>query len=307
LSRKENVTRAADGEIGRYCSSVAMLLTAIKLDDDAVDSGSWVARGARMLLRGRTARARAVLTRLDPHASTTVANYLHQHASLEQRPGPIALEQYAQPTAAAFGYVFGLACKLRGLERHGDILTAIGRHVGAALIAYDCAVDWVRDRRRGEFNPLPDRAATIDSLRFSAAELASAAALCRQHFGISSQAAAILVRVGQRVLDKATSGNACVPAPAWSQAWQIARRVFIGSPLASMAFAGVFASAAGGAAGDALPPAVPGNLRRGHRQGNQGTQQDGSGGGSSCWFCDRGDCGGCDGSCGDCGGCDCSC
>jgi hypothetical protein len=53
-----------------------------------------------------------------------------------------------------------------------SLFDSIGRHVGQAIISWDCAVDFHQDQIYGEFNPLKSTAEADDSLRFCLLELA---------------------------------------------------------------------------------------------------------------------------------------
>jgi len=219
LARPGNLGAAADAAHGRFAAAVALLLADIKLTDDIRDSGSWLARGVRFVLKGRIRAARAHLAGFDPVFDATVNGYLAAHAKLEARADVIPLVEYIEPTANAFGYVFGLAARLSGMNRFAEPLTAIGRGVGAALLAFDCAVDWRRDRARNEFNPLPDEAAVRAAMRFSVNELDDVAERCRLAFGSQSAAARTATAVADRLATRnPLAAVACPTVPAWKQA-----------------------------------------------------------------------------------------
>lgn len=230
LARPGNLSVAPDAAHGRFAAAFALLLADIKLRDDIADSGSWVARGVRFVLKGRIRTAREHLKGFAPNFDETVNRFLTAHANLERRTDAIPLAEYVGPTASAFGYVFGLAAKLPGLDKFAEPLTAIGRGVGSALIAFDCAVDWQRDRRRGEYNPLPDEPAVRAAMRFAVNELDEVAELCRRTFGHASTAA----RTATAVADRLATRNplvGCAPVPLWKQVLAM----FRATPLLAMA------------------------------------------------------------------------
>lgn len=219
LASPGNLSGAADAMHGRFSAAVALLLAEIKLTDDIHDSGSWLARGVRFVLKGRLRAARRHLGTLDPAFDDTVNGFLATHAKLEARTDAIPLAEYVEPTSQAFGYVFGLAARLPGMGHAAEPLTAIGRGVGSALLAFDCAVDWQKDRKRGEFNPLPDEAAVRAAMRFSVNELDDVAERCRRAFGSRSSGA----RTATAVADRLATRNplavvACPTVPAWKRA-----------------------------------------------------------------------------------------
>src|SRR5581483_5055464 len=129
------------------CNSLGLLLASIKMSDDLRDGASLLVRLANWLLRGRFREAFDYFRRLDPDFEQRVNDLVAEHLRLE-RPGQhVPIEEYARPTARAFGYVFSLMGRLPGMEAHTAALETLGERVGTAIIAYDCAMDWHRDRR----------------------------------------------------------------------------------------------------------------------------------------------------------------
>ena len=64
---------------------------------------------------------------------------------LEEPDRAVPLEDYAEPTAKAFGYLIGLLANAIRKPEHLVTFQSIGRHVGRAIIAFDCAADKQRD------------------------------------------------------------------------------------------------------------------------------------------------------------------
>jgi hypothetical protein len=220
--------------------------------------------------------------------------------------------------------------RLPGLAARKDVLTDLGRKLGAAIIAFDCAVDWNRDRRRGEYNPLADETAVAGAMAFAADHLGEAAALARREFGESSRAAATLVAVRRRVMMRNPLAEP-VPCPVHppSLAARFRRAVsFMAAP--------VLASAGGPPEPvaprpdlQAQPPGLPGGIENVPSDETIKKGRDWCEGCCNCTDCgcSAADCGcsgldlfnscnGCDlcssageagGSCGDCCSCDCNC
>ncbi len=205
LAKPANLHRAADAAVGQFCGGVGVLLASIKLDDDVRDAKGFLTRLSRRavawVLRRKIRAARAMFADLDPRFAANVRQLIADHHRLEQITEPISLEEYTEPTANAFGYVFSRMAKVNDLGEHEGLLTAVGRHVGAALIAFDCAVDWKRDRRREEFNPLPDEDAVHTAMVFCLNQLRHAETLIRTAVSVNARSAATLARVQQRLLE----------------------------------------------------------------------------------------------------------
>jgi hypothetical protein len=94
---------------------------------------------------------------------------------LERSGRPVSIEELTKPTAAGFGYMFEMYSYLPKLEGHRESLRTLGNHIGSAIIAYDCGVDWKRDQRNSDFNPVTSGEEAKQALRFSARELRAAA------------------------------------------------------------------------------------------------------------------------------------
>ncbi len=197
------VTGASDETLGRLCSSFATTLLATKLADDVRDFPKWHPRnfGAKIfaaIYRKSFLRAKTFLHTLDPQFTPKLDALIRDHHRLEN-PQAISLERYAEPTSLAFGYVFGLASKIRGLETYKDALTRTGQHIGSALIAFDCAVDWLEDRKKGDFNPLQDEQAVREAMTFAGRQLSAAVEVTETALGSSSGCVATLEQVRNRV------------------------------------------------------------------------------------------------------------
>jgi Family of unknown function (DUF5685) len=212
LASPASLVNAPDVAYGRFSSSVAVLLASIKLQDDILDHKGLLARVVRWVLRRQIAKAEAYFATLDPRFAANVRALIADHHVLERRGGTIPLDEYVVPTANAFGYVFGLQANLPGLADHRDRLIRIGRSVGASLIAFDCAVDWKRDRRRGEFNPLPDEASAIAALERSADWLHEAEVETVAAFGTDARTTQTLRTVRDRIdtIDPFADRKTCV-------------------------------------------------------------------------------------------------
>jgi hypothetical protein len=308
---------APDAEIGRFCASVALLLASVKLEDDLRDTHGIPARIARWTLRQRIEQSKSYFGRLDPRFGRNIAALLADHEQLENSKQSISLDRYVEPTSLAFGYVFGLMSRLPEMEQQRTLLVELGHKVGAAIIAFDCAVDWKRDRRRNEFNPLPDEQAVLDSLEQSDQYLSQAAILLRQNFGMRSQAAGTVDAVRQRIQGIRESRNLSCSTPRISP-MQILRRT-VGHALRTAKYVLIPARMTE----ETIPsnpnanepphgPYVPGQNPQGGldkdplplppHKSNDCSSGCSSSDASCCASIP--DCSGCDG-CGDCGGCDC--
>jgi hypothetical protein len=192
--------RVDDRDFGVFCAHVGSLLASIKVSDDRRDGGSLRSRVLGWLYRQRFAATFAYFSRLDRDFKGRVDGFIREHLLLEDQRSPITLDDYVRPTASAFAYVFALMARLPGLREREDLLRQLGERVGPAIIAFDCAVDRDRDRRRGDFNPLPDGPAAVqEALAFSREQIRRAQTVCEGAFGPNALTAKTLEGVGERV------------------------------------------------------------------------------------------------------------
>ena len=171
-------TSAANRFAARFCGAFAMLLAEVKLEDDIRDGGSWAARFAKWSLRRQTALSSAFFAERAPDFRARLEASLAEHAALERNGANHSIETYSRPTGEAFAMVFSLLpIGIAGAEHKPvddatvELFEIAGRHVGRALIAFDCAVDYELDRKRGHFNPLHGRGDVRRAFDFSQREL----------------------------------------------------------------------------------------------------------------------------------------
>lgn len=157
-----------------FSTHFAMLLAETKLCDDVQDSGSWLARWYRFVLRKPIRRSRDFFRSLDENFDKSMQSHLDAHQNLENDPKHHALADYVRPTANAFATVFELFALAMDAESKRKLLHSIGADIGAAIIAFDCAVDWRHDQRRGHYNPLRNLNDVRDAYQYSIRRLVSA-------------------------------------------------------------------------------------------------------------------------------------
>jgi hypothetical protein len=195
LRTSRRLARCEDAKVGQFCSSVALLLASIKLEDDIQDDHFLSARLVRWLLKRRFDKVNRYFLGIDPAFGLKTKQLIEAHHSLEESGLNVPLFEYVKPTAEAFSYVFGLMAKLPGLETCSETLSLVGHHVGAAIIAADCAMDWMSDRLKGRYNPLVDEAARSRALLLALDHLEQAAEACQRQFGENSRSVKLLFAV----------------------------------------------------------------------------------------------------------------
>jgi hypothetical protein len=217
LRRLRTLPDLDDAAAGEFCASVGLLLAGVKLEDDRRDGGRLASRLGRRWLTAPIRRSAAYFERLDPGFGAAIGATIEAHLAIERSSRPVDLAVYARPTADAFGHVFR---RLPGVgAARGDLLEDLGRHIGTAIIAFDCAIDWPRDRVTGSYNPLPGGPSLAGAIELARTELASAERACRVALGDASEAAAHLARVRD---DLGCLDGVPVPVPTWRMRWALA-------------------------------------------------------------------------------------
>ena len=170
LRRLQNARQQPDVDVAEFCAAFGMLLAGIKLQDDADDHGRWHNKVALWKYAKQVRSASQYLEQICHGLTDQIQVILRQHKETETSGTKMSIEAYCRPTGDGFALLF------RSLAAMADgpcqLFDSIGRHIGHAIISWDCAVDFHRDQIYGEFNPLKSAAEADDSLRFCLLELA---------------------------------------------------------------------------------------------------------------------------------------
>jgi hypothetical protein len=190
---------APDRELGRLCAAFSVIAAENKTADALRDAPSVAVKVRNRLFRSRFLRARSYFSSLDARFDATFDGFVTEHLALEDCSEAPSLEAFCRPTAAAFGYLFGLMTTVLRTIPLERMLTRVGGNIGAAILACDCAQDWQRDQRDGTFNVVRDRSEAQDAIDYCLERLADARDVCASTFGPTALSASILTRVGARL------------------------------------------------------------------------------------------------------------
>ena len=151
----------ANLEAAEFANAFAILLARIKVEDDVRDSGRWLARGGSLFWAKAFRHANHYFDGVDGSLVSKIERLVDEHIDLEHQSFSGSPEDYASPTANAFGLVFRcFAEHLSGSSDEQvkrsqvDLFYEIGHGIGAGILLSDCVFDFQKDRRRGEFNPI---------------------------------------------------------------------------------------------------------------------------------------------------------
>lgn len=211
-----------DEQRADFCAAFAILLGETKLRDDVRDSGSLTAQLLLRLLRRQWTLAHATLDLLAPGLRAEITAEVTRHHQLEARPGDCDPDEYARPTANAFGCVFAAFGQLNGgSPTVVGVWRTLGERIGTGIVLADCLADRARDRRQGTYNPLRTN---DDVLRARQSALSAWSAA-----GWSCPAPAVGGHLTRRVLraafDRVARQTTAVPPRALRRsAWRIWRR-----------------------------------------------------------------------------------
>ena len=200
MQTSESLRGADDFAIGEFCVRFGLLLAAIKIEDDVRDGGSMIAKLANWKYRAAFEASFAYFEQFDREFEQNVRRIIGEHIELEKAGAVVPLHQYVGPTANAFGYVFSQLAELfadRQLNSAAEIdfretLRLVGEHIGAAIISFDCAVDYQKDQWNGDFNPLREAADVNAALDYCGDQLVAAGWKCREIFGDQSRTVQLL-------------------------------------------------------------------------------------------------------------------
>jgi len=156
-------------EAAEFASAFAILLARIKVEDDIRDSGTWLARGGNWFWAKAFRQSKDYFNKLDDRLIPEIDRLVDQHLDLEKLQFSGPPEEYAAPTANAFGVIFKSFAShvLKETTNKVDLFYRVGQAIGAGILLSDCVFDFRRDLRRGEFNPIQN------SLQLPAYRLAS--------------------------------------------------------------------------------------------------------------------------------------
>lgn len=165
-------SQLADEYVGTFCAAFGVVLAGIKVEDDVRDAGRIGNRLVQWKLRRQVKTARQILSGVTVQSSNfnltdAIDATVSDHVRLETRQG-VSLAEYVRPTGGGFARVFQSLPHASDRRR----LSEIGEAVGQAIIAWDCAVDFERDRIKGEYNPLSSRAEVMTAFDLCLLQLA---------------------------------------------------------------------------------------------------------------------------------------
>lgn len=144
-----------------YAAAITVCGLAAKLEDDAQDETGprrWLSKlGARGMRRFAN-RAVEILKRSGFRVRLVMEALAGQHrCESECRPGSM---EAAEPTRFAYGEIFAHLPHVTGTDpAQSGALRLLGENLGELIYVTDAWDDYDEDRRKGRFNPLPDRLA----------------------------------------------------------------------------------------------------------------------------------------------------
>jgi hypothetical protein len=208
---------ALDRELARFCASFSLLAAETKSADALRDAPGVFASLRHRAFRSRFRAARNYFASLDADFLSTFGGLINDHLAIENARFSPSLSAFCRPTASAFAYAFRLMAKVVDREDLEHLLENVGRNIGSAVLAFDCAQDWQQDRRTGHFNVVQDAVGAQNAFAHCVDRLADARGLCQSTFGAKALSAGILERVSARIRSR------------WSRGMSI-QKVFKGTP-----------------------------------------------------------------------------
>lgn len=181
-----------DQLVGSFAAAFGMLLAGIKLQDDVRDSGRLRNRLLLWKYGRQISSALQTLAQFSPGIPERIAAILNSQSELERCRSSVTLSSATVPTGDGFGLLFRTLAECLSARSPDNSLTdrvpwttsfaehfeEIGRHVGRAIIAWDCAVDFDHDQLQQTFTPLTCHQDVEEAFDMCRLELCLAGALC---------------------------------------------------------------------------------------------------------------------------------
>jgi len=215
LRRITDRVGAPDARVAEYCSHAAALLMSVKMRDDLRDHNK-LARLRAQLLSAAFRRPFLQTKRYFNSAVPSLLRSLNEQIDLHHRmeshnQSSLSLDQFAEPTARGFALLFGgLALIVDNTLARYDCFWQLGYHLGAALLAADCARDWRTDQLRGDFNVVLDAVGERQAYTAAVQHLENLQSVCEGHFGPASVSAEVASSLRARLLAiRARPGSMC--------------------------------------------------------------------------------------------------
>ncbi len=157
----------------------------VKLRDDLFDSNRWFNRLLWRFYRQKAKRAGERFETLSPGLVNRLESCIERHTIIEHEHPTPSLDRVVVPTGDGFSEVFLAAARLStgvkhplALDASHETMDTIGRHIGQAIIAWDCAVDFDLDHLQKHFTPLTSPSDVQSAFDLCQRELAAAAEHC---------------------------------------------------------------------------------------------------------------------------------
>lgn len=206
LRNGPSLHNAPDADVGRFCGAISVLLADTKLQDDVRDKKSLLARLGRFVLRNPVTRAIRFVSRLDPSFQASMEEWTRSQVEVESRRSELTLTDFVRPTAHGVASVARMMPGAAMRPGFQEFLWTLGQHLGVALVAADCAIDWRDDLKTGECNPVKNETDAVESARLALSHLYQAQEASEQYFGPASRTAQVgrlvCADVGQKLQEK---------------------------------------------------------------------------------------------------------
>lgn len=203
IPKRPKSTTETHRRIGEFSAALTHLLVKTKLEDDILDDGSRLARFTIWFYGKKLARSVRYFSEIDPESARIMQSFFDKHREMELSGKAKSLTEYAKPTADAFGYVFGLLGVAIDDRERRPVYASLGRHVGEAIIYADCSYDWIRDQKKGLYNPVQTFEESAIAIASSQAALRKGRDIALDFFGKDSATEMILIGVHDRLYRQA--------------------------------------------------------------------------------------------------------
>ena len=197
LNRLPSLFHLPDRDLGRFAGAVSLLFAEAKLRDDLRDGYGRLARIGLFALRVSITRAWEYFDSIDPTFLSLIGRLTAEQVALER--GSPALEEFVSPTARAVS----AAARLIPTPPHQlpvqEAMAQIGYHLGAAIVAADCAADWKTDLAQKQFNPVTTEEKAAVAAEMAADHVERLGSIALDVFGVGARSTQLAAGVAARL------------------------------------------------------------------------------------------------------------
>ena len=164
LRRDPTIADSSDHQLGSLLAEIGLLVGSLKVDDDLRDKPGLASRLLHVVFHKLFGRARTNLADRDADLLGKLTTIRNAQNAVEAQDQRTSLETFCQPTVSGFAVIFDLFARQLDLPTASP-LTRLAAPIARAVVSFDQAIDFERDRQGEGYTVLSceaDRRAALD-------------------------------------------------------------------------------------------------------------------------------------------------